>query len=254
MNDPKANVAQSDEASKDSLGDDSTHLLPAGKPAATESSDQQKSVASPRSLRDSEPTISIPHTYTFAGQTTTSTKTVPLSSSAAQSYLNCLNKSSPTSQKSSQVIQEKEILPAGPPVRRPLARKSLIEPNLTCYIASRGHILPPRADLPRSIGGGGSLKQLSLAGAEPLLGKGNGPIHSPFKLGGTTSKKDKGEKLNTVEKSKLDWQSEVDRLGLREELEKAGKDRGSYLQRRDFLDRVEMAGEDRARKARLAGS
>ena len=62
------------------------------------------------------------------------------------------------------------------------------------------------------------------------------------------------EKLNTVEKSKLDWEAEVQRLGIREELEKAGKSAGNYLARREFLDRVEMAGEERARGARLAGT
>lgn len=60
-----------------------------------------------------------------------------------------------------------------------------------------------------------------------------------------------GEKLNTVEKSKLDWEAEVERAGLRDELDKAEKSGGSYLGRVEFLKRVEGGEEERARLARL---
>lgn len=59
------------------------------------------------------------------------------------------------------------------------------------------------------------------------------------------------KKLNTVEKSKLDWEKEVERKGMREELERAEKSGGSYLGRREFLERVEGKGEEGARVARL---
>lgn len=59
------------------------------------------------------------------------------------------------------------------------------------------------------------------------------------------------KKLNTVEKSKLDWEGEVERRGMREELERAEKSGGSYLGRREFLERVEGKGEEGARVARL---
>ena len=61
----------------------------------------------------------------------------------------------------------------------------------------------------------------------------------------------KAKKLNTVEKSKLDWEAEVERQGMREELEKAEKSGNSYLGRREFLDRVEGKGEEEARLFRL---
>ena len=62
--------------------------------------------------------------------------------------------------------------------------------------------------------------------------------------------KEKARKLNTVEKSKMDWEAEVERQGMREELEKAEKSGGSYLGRMEFLGRVEGKGEDEARRAR----
>ena len=62
---------------------------------------------------------------------------------------------------------------------------------------------------------------------------------------------EKVKKLNTVEKSKLDWEAEVERQGMREELEKAEKSDNNYLGRREFLDRVEGKGEEEARQFRL---
>ena len=63
--------------------------------------------------------------------------------------------------------------------------------------------------------------------------------------------KDKAKKLNTVEKSKVDWEEEVERQGIREELEKAERSGGSYLGRMEFLGRVESGKEEEARAARL---
>lgn len=69
----------------------------------------------------------------------------------------------------------------------------------------------------------------------------------------TMEKEDKGKKLNTVEKSKMDWAGYVDQEGLRDDLEKAERDKGSYLQRREFLDRVEGKREEEARRVRMGG-
>ena len=131
----------------------------------------------------------------------------------------------------------------GPSLRRPLARKGLLEPNPSRVILNRGQ-LPPRSDLPLSIGGirtlasaAAAAEKAGLVGKENRLGKGV----------------EKGEKLNTVEKSKLDWEAEVERQGMREELERAEKSGGSYLGRVEFLRRVEGGEEERARAARVAG-
>ncbi len=169
-------------------------------------------------VSDPEPTITIPHTYNFAGQTHTSTKIVPASSKEAQAYLASKDKG-PTAT-------------TGPALRRPLARKGLLDPNPQCLI--KGSARPPRSDLPTSIGGQGT-KHLNAATKAKL-----------WEVG-----KKKEVKLNTVEKSKLDWEAEVERQGIREELEKAEKSGGSYLGRMEFLGRGDQLREDEARKARL---
>lgn len=165
-----------------------------------------------------EPTITIPHTYTFAGQTHTSTKIVPASSKEAQAYLASKDRD-PTAT-------------TGPALRRPLARKGLLDPNPQCLI--KGVARPPRSDLPTSIGGQGT-KHLNAATKAKV-----------WEIG-----KKKEVKLNTVEKSKLDWEAEVERQGLREELEKAEKSGGSYLGRMEFLGRGDQLREEEAKKARL---
>lgn len=63
--------------------------------------------------------------------------------------------------------------------------------------------------------------------------------------------KGKAKKLNTVEKSKFDWEKEVERLGIAEELEKAEKSGENYLGRMDFLGRVEGGREEEARRMRM---
>ena len=165
-----------------------------------------------------EPTITVPHTYTFAGQTHTSTKIVPTSSKEAQAYLASKERDPTTT--------------TGPALRRPLARKGLLDPNPQCLI--KGVARPPRSDLPTSIGGQGT-KHLNAATKAKV-----------WEIG-----KKKEVKLNTVEKSKLDWEAEVERQGLREELEKAEKSGGSYLGRMEFLGRGDQLREDEAKKARL---
>lgn len=66
-------------------------------------------------------------------------------------------------------------------------------------------------------------------------------------------KEAQAKKLNTVEKSKMDWAGFVDKEGLKDELELAGKSKDSYAQRQDFLARSEARREEEARLARIAG-
>ncbi|ODQ66329.1 BCNT-domain-containing protein, partial [Nadsonia fulvescens var. elongata DSM 6958] len=53
----------------------------------------------------------------------------------------------------------------------------------------------------------------------------------------------KAPKLNTLEKSKLDWQGFVDREGIQDDLVKFNKGKSGYLDRQDFLSRVEHRNE-----------
>lgn len=61
----------------------------------------------------------------------------------------------------------------------------------------------------------------------------------------------KGQKLNVVEKSKLDWAGYVDKEGIQDELKMAEKAKDGYLSRTDFLKNVEAKREDELRNARL---
>ena len=54
---------------------------------------------------------------------------------------------------------------------------------------------------------------------------------------------DKGKKLTTLEKSKLDWAAQVDREGLSEELQEHSRGKGDYLGRMSFLDRMNSKRE-----------
>ncbi|CEJ89392.1 Putative SWR1-complex protein [[Torrubiella] hemipterigena] len=60
------------------------------------------------------------------------------------------------------------------------------------------------------------------------------------------------KKLTTVEKSRMDWAGFVDKEGIKDELELAGKSKTSYAARQDFLARSEAIREEDARKARFA--
>jgi Bucentaur or craniofacial development len=60
-------------------------------------------------------------------------------------------------------------------------------------------------------------------------------------------------KLNTIEKSKLDWAGYVDKEGIKDELEGAEKSQKGYMGRMDFLNRVEDRRETEAREAREKG-
>jgi hypothetical protein len=58
------------------------------------------------------------------------------------------------------------------------------------------------------------------------------------------------KKLNTVEKSAMDWAGFVDKEGIKDDLDAAGKSKGAYRARQEFLARVEQKKDDEARRAR----
>jgi hypothetical protein len=58
------------------------------------------------------------------------------------------------------------------------------------------------------------------------------------------------KKLNTVEKSAMDWAGFVDKEGIKDELDAAGKSKGAYKSRQEFLARVEQKKEEESRRAR----
>lgn len=66
-------------------------------------------------------------------------------------------------------------------------------------------------------------------------------------------KEAQAKKLNTVEKSRMDWAGYVDKEGIKDELTLAGKSKESYAAREDFLARSEIRRDEDSRRARMAG-
>lgn len=62
-----------------------------------------------------------------------------------------------------------------------------------------------------------------------------------------------GPKINTVEKSRLDWAQYVDQAGIKDELRTHSKAKEGYMGRMDFLGRMEARRDEEARQARLKG-
>ncbi|KAL3480352.1 bucentaur or craniofacial development-domain-containing protein [Aspergillus californicus] len=63
----------------------------------------------------------------------------------------------------------------------------------------------------------------------------------------------RGPKINTVEKSRMDWAAYVDKAGIEDELRVHSKAKDGFLGRMDFLDRVDSNREEERRNARLKG-
>ncbi|RDW84709.1 SWR1-complex protein 5 [Coleophoma cylindrospora] len=179
-----------------------------------EPSNGRQASREPSTLSDGpDSMIMIKRTYNFAGKVHTEQKLVSRNSAEAKLYL-ASQKDNPSA----------ETQPDSPftKSKRPtkLARRSIFEPITEA--------LPQRKDLH--------------FGAR----KSDGALLS------TVNNKD-AKKLTTVEKSAMDWAGFVDKEGIADELDAAGKAKGAFRDRQEFLARVEGKREEEARRARLAG-
>ncbi|KAK3494465.1 SWR1-complex protein 5 [Neurospora hispaniola] len=157
--------------------------------------------------------IKIKRTYNFAGKVHTEEKLVARDSAEAKLYLASLGENAPAD---GETAAEDESSSAKRMPRK--AFRSVFEPITD---ANSAH----RSDL--------NLSMASRLQAREATGN-------------------KAKKLNTVEKSKMDWAVAVDKMGLKDELELAGKSKDSFAARQDFLARSEMRREEEARRARMA--
>ena len=156
--------------------------------------------------------ISIKRTYNFAGSTTVEEKLVPKDSAEAQHYL-ASQPSIPKSHSSPNSLTTTNL-------RRPLKRPSRFDSPI------------PSAD---------DLLKTTAAIKAPATAQ----IKSLAEL-----KLERGQKLNTIEKSKLDWAGYVDKEKLKDELDKAEKAKGGYLDRMEFLGRSEAARDEVLKEGR----
>jgi hypothetical protein len=164
--------------------------------------------------KDAPAMIRINRTYNFAGQVHTEEKLVARDSAEAKVYLASLGENADPDALAVEVDDQQ------PTKKMPRkAFRSIFEPSADRLIQ--------RSDL--NLGMGVRLKAREQA-----------------------AQKD-AKKLNTVEKSRMDWAGYVDKEGIKDELVLAGKSKTSYAARQDFLARSEAVREDEARRIRLAG-
>ncbi|KAL9942982.1 hypothetical protein ACHAQF_003911 [Verticillium nonalfalfae] len=126
------------------------------------------------------------------------------------------------------------------------------------HLAAQGDVLPTTSasdeqDAPRV------LRRAFRSSFEPVVDV-LAPTRKDLNLGVTVRIRARDErdaqeakKLNTVEKSRMDWAGYVDKEGLKDELELAGRSKDSYAGRQDFLARSEALREEEAYRARMAG-
>ena len=161
--------------------------------------------------------ITIKRTYTFAGTTTTEEKLVPRESAEARLYL-----SSQASKPSTPSTGDSANLSR--PVRRPLRRPSRFDdPDTRVSLTHTTNMIKSHL-VPTAVNNAG--------------------------MNAVQKKLEQGQKLNTVEKSKLDWAGYVDKEKLKDELDMAEKAKGSYLDRMEFLGRSEQAREEGLKEGR----
>jgi hypothetical protein len=213
-------------------------------PAALSSQDASTSAPGPQPNDDAAAaaaadadTIVIQRTYEFAGKTHSETKRVARTSAEARLYL----ATHPGAAAAGTALAGDDAPP------RPLA------PDDQQQQQQPRERLPPRRAF-RSIFEPAPSSALAPGSSAPPHARTDLDLSLRARLSGPSSSRapQPATKLNTVQKSKLDWAGFVDKEGLREDLELAGKSKDAYVSRADFLARSDVRREDEARRARLA--
>ncbi|KAF7450372.1 BCNT domain containing protein [Pyrenophora tritici-repentis] len=182
---------------------------------------------------EEEEQIAIKKVYTFAGQDTTEEKQIPrsqLDKHLKDGWKTLDASTAATPQDGSSVEPPKET---GPKIRRPLRRPSRFDPNPTGYVRA----LAPEYQL--------SWPRTDAATLQPEQ------EHVLDMEAPATKKTEKAQKLNVVDKSRMDWTGFVDKEGIAEELDTHGKTKEAYLGRMDFLAGVEARREEERRNLKI---
>lgn len=189
-----------------------------------------------QSAQEEEELVTVKKVYTFAGQLSEDEKQIPRSS--LQQYLaDGWKPTDATVDKKTSRGKEtepKEDDDKGPKVRRPFRRPLRFDSNPTGHVRT---LLPEhQLSWPRNVAGAAPVDQAATASAE--VAKAVRP--------------EKAQKLNVVDKSRLDWTGFVDKEGIAEELDTHGKTKEAYLGRMDFLAGVEAKREEERKKMKTA--
>ncbi len=199
---------------------------------------------SAKPLIPDEEMITIKRSYRFAGETVTEERRVPRSSAEARLYLSSREGTDKDGQESAgdggavtTTATATATASGRKPLRRPLRRPSRFDPNPTGEVKG----LPPELQRRWWQGSNG-------AGAAAVAGgEGAAAAAGAENANGAAVR---ATKLNTVEKSKLDWVKHVDEEGLQEELDEYGRAKEGYMGRMEFLNRVEGRREEGLRSAK----
>jgi hypothetical protein len=181
--------------------------------------------AEKRSQQPSE-MVKIKRTYKFAGEMITEEKIVPRDSAEAKLFLSGNGDGEVVAVTEDEVANmtgkgsENTSTNNTLRIRRPLRKISRFDPN-------------PSGTIKKSWG----KQSLTETGAQAGAGQENV----------------RGPKINTVEKSRLDWAAYVDQEGISDELRMHSKAKEGFLGRMDFLNRVDAKKEEERRNARLRG-
>jgi hypothetical protein len=182
---------------------------------------------------EEEEQLTIKKVFTFAGQDTTEEKQV--TRSQLDKYLKDGWKTldAPTAATPTAETPKDPSESIGPKIRRPLRRPSRFDPNPTGYVRA----LAPEYQLswPRTSATALQCEQEIAPETDALA----------------TKKAEKAQKLNVVDKSRMDWTGFVDKEGIAEELDTHGKTKEAYLGRMEFLAGVEARREEERRSLKI---
>lgn len=214
----------------------------------TQHGDAPRSHDDAAKANDMQPTqeeeqVTVKKIYTFAGQLSEDEKQVPRSS--LQQYLadgwkpadvTIDKKANQGKETEAKEDDDEDDDDERPKVRRPLRRPLRFDSNPTGYVRT----LPPEHQLswPRAIGATAPTIQGAVALVE----------------GAKAARPEKAQKLNVVDKSRLDWTGFVDKEGIAEELDTHGKTKEAYLGRMEFLAGVEAKREEERKKMKTAAT
>jgi hypothetical protein len=177
--------------------------------------------------------ITVKKVYTFAGQDTTEEKQIP--QSQLDKYISDGWKPLDAAVTAAPIEEQKTTTKQAPrsKIRRPLRRPTRFDPNPTGYVRA----LAPEHQLfwPR--------KGITTLPAEQE--NASAPTEA------SKAKVEKAQKLNVVDKSRMDWTGFVDKEGIAEELDTHGKTKEAYLGRMEFLAGVEARREEERRNAKM---
>ncbi|CAO2652574.1 Nn.00g008570.m01.CDS01 [Neocucurbitaria sp. VM-36] len=190
---------------------------------------------------EEEEQVTVKKIYTFAGQDTTEEKQIPRSH--LDKYFSDGWKPLDAPAKPDTVEDDSTTnpsTPAQPKIRRPLRRPTRFDPNPTGYVRA----LAPEYQLswPRK------------RTTPTTLHSEQENMPAPDAATAPKAKVEKAQKLNVVDKSRMDWTGFVDKEGIAEELDTHGKTKEAYLGRMEFLAGVEAKREEERLRMKSAAA